>query len=109
MTNLINVTPHVLNIHFGEEVETLPPSGSVARCQVTETLVEEINGIPVYETEFGELSDLPDPAPGVVYVASMVVAKAAIKAGRTDVRSPGSLLRDADGKPLGCKGLSLPR
>lgn len=114
---LINATPHKLEIYNEqrEHLLTLEPSGAIARCKVDRCLHLEIDrgtdheAISVYSTKFGALEGLPEPKYGeVIFVASMVAAQAAKSLGRTDVVSPGELLRNEQGQPIGCIGLSLP-
>jgi len=102
---LINLTPHELKIHGGEGVVSLPPSGQIARCSVTCSPVGEHDGVPLSRSETGAVEGLPEPQDGVIYVVSMVVRSAV--PGRTDVASPGALLRDAEGRPIGCQGLVI--
>ena len=102
MTNFVNLTPHELSIHTEEGVVTLPPSGSVARVSTTETPAPSVGGIPTTITTLGEVTGLPDETPGVVVVVSGMVASAAP---REDVMSPGPLVRDESGRPIGCRGL----
>lgn len=98
----INLTPHVLNVHTGEIVRSIPPSGVVAR--VSETFIEKeaIGNIPVRMATVGSILDLPAPEEGKIFIASKFVAAAAE---REDVLSPGPLLRDDKGRPIGCDGL----
>jgi len=106
MTKFVNVTPHILNIH-GQGVTVVEPSGVVARVSMTSEVVETINGISISKTTIGAL-DIPEPHEGVIYIASLIMASRAASLGRTDVVSPGSLVRDDAGQPIGCKGLNLP-
>jgi hypothetical protein len=62
-----------------------------------------VDGILVSRAAFGPVTDLPDPAPHTLYVASTLVAQAAR---RPDVLAPGPLIRDADGQPVRRDGLS---
>lgn len=102
---LINLTPHTLNVqkHDGSYIE-LHPSGDVARVSVqyvpdTKYILPEIT---VYVAKYGKVEGLPAPQYGVYYVVSGMVAAASP---RGDVLSPGDLVRDENGKPIGCKGL----
>ena len=103
---LINLTPHTLNVHTPSGVVDIPTSGTVARVATTETPCEEVAGIPVTRTVFGEVTGLPEPHEGVFLVVSLLVRTAAEAAGRVDCLSPGPLVRDADGRPVGCRGLT---
>lgn len=66
-------------------------------------LVETLSGIPIYEAVYGDVVGLPEEKDGVVYIVSGMVNAAA--EGRGDVYSPGSLIRDDEGRPVGCRGL----
>jgi len=104
---VINVTPHALNVIKADgSMTTIAPSGQVARLAVTTKVVGDVDGISVYQTEFGEIQGLPAPEAGTVFIGSLLVAQAAAKQGRADVLSPGELIRDKEGKPIGCKGLT---
>jgi hypothetical protein len=103
---LVNLTPHALTV-LGDDgsVVTLEPSGQVARVSATATQVGTVSvdgmTIPVVRTVFDTVTGLPDPVPGVVYVASTMVAQAAAAAGRTDVVSPDTgptAVRGEDGQ-----------
>lgn len=102
--NFVNLTPHVINVlSDGEEVMNLPPSGDVARVAAEKRKVDSIDGVPVFQTTFGSIEGLPAPQDGTIYVVSLLVASAAK---RPDVLSPGTLVRDAKGNPVGCDGLA---
>ena len=105
-----NLTPHRLNIIADDGfVIEIEPSGDVARCDVSKDEVETvmIQGHPVTISKslFGNPNGVPTPEEDVINVTSMVVAKAVQ---RLDVTSPGDLVRNDAGAPVGCKGLSLP-
>jgi len=117
---IINLTPHGLNIaDKNGDVIIVPVSGQVARvtqsdsCDYTlpvETEDGENGGvIPVYTSNYGQVVGLTDPKEGTIYVVSRLVRdrlpKDRLDGYRWDVYSPGPLIRDADGKPIGCKGL----
>jgi hypothetical protein len=120
--NIINLTPHTINIlragHAGyEEVLSIPPSGNVARLEVERKEVDIIDfanseylighpghrGISLYVSSFGEPTDLPPQKNGVIYIVSSL-----FRSGfdRDDLWVPGELIRDNEGKPIGCLGLS---
>jgi hypothetical protein len=99
---LVNLTPHVINIHTGKGVVIIDPSGEVARVATFSTAAPFIGDVPTCRTATGEVTGLPDPQDGVFLVVSGMVASAAP---RPDVLSPGDLVRDESGRPVGCKGL----
>ena len=84
---IINLTPHTLNFVFDEKTIDIEPSGSIARVSTKDTMMNPINGIPVFRTEYGEIENLPDPCEGTVYVVSSLVAARCPE--REDVFVPG--------------------
>jgi len=104
---LTNLTPHdvVVLDATNREVVRLPPTGTVARCQATATLVETVDDVAYYVTTYGAVTGVPEPMDGVRYVVSMLVRSACPD--RHDLCSPGELVRGLDGQPVGCRGLVL--
>lgn len=104
--NIINLTPHSLNIHDenGEHIVTVPPSGTVARIEVERRLTGEQDDIPLFETIAGDCDELPAPQADTIYVVSGFVR--ATVPDRVDVFQPGELLRNDAGQVVGCVGLS---
>jgi hypothetical protein len=105
---IVNLTPHTLNILNADGFGGIDvaPSGKVARVKVDRRMVGEVQEIPLYETVFGEVFDLPEAEEGVLFVVSGLVAAHPSVRNREDVYSPGELVRDEAGKPIGCRGLS---
>jgi len=99
----VNLTPHTINLIDGEATTTIPRSGSIARVAMLKTEAGRVNGIPTFRTEYGEVEGLPEPGEGVFYIVSGLVAA---RANRPDVLSPGALVRDEEGRPVGCAGLT---
>lgn len=88
----------------------MPPEATSARCAEVASRAGEITAdgfaIPVISKAFGELSGLPKPVEGTIYVVSALAAQAAWKAGRVDdVFCPGDPVRDAEGKIVGSRSL----
>jgi len=110
-----NCTPHILNIHLADgSVRDIPPSGDVPRVATDRRSSDEIDGIPVEIVSMGAVEGLPDFEPGTWLVVSSLVASAVGARydgddGRMDLLVPGELVRDAAGKPIGCRGLAIPR
>lgn len=101
---LVNATPHELNIvQLDGTVLTLPSSGVCPRCESNELVDRAIGLIEITRQTLGHVQGLPDPIPGVYFIVSRLVASAC---GREDLLVPGALLRDDQGKVIGCKGLS---
>ena len=109
--NIVNLTPHALNFMpegpDGPTV-TIPPSGLVARCAVDRVQVNTIavDGItvPVNRTQFGAVTDLPDPQPDTIYIVSSLVAQAVPD--RQDVYITDDAVRDDQGRIIGCRALA---
>lgn len=113
--NLVNLTPHTITvIGSGETDMVIAASGQVARVSSTDEIVDYLsydfetpsgidgNEFPIYVTRLGEVVGLPDPEEGTVYLVSGMVRSAVHE--RQDVWSPGPLVRDDKGQPIGCKG-----
>ena len=108
--NIINCTPHVLNVHTADdEIVPITPSGDVPRCATTMVDLGTIavDGVPVALTrqDLGAVSGMPDPTEGTLYVVSRLVADAL--PGLSDLLIPGPLVRDDQGRVTGCRGLSV--
>lgn len=77
-----NLTPHDITIRGAAGDTVLPGAGKdgSARVSVSETIVGDINGIPVVKLLYGDIVGLPEPEEGTVYLVSAMVL------GRTDRR-----------------------
>lgn len=100
-----NLTPHDVNLILPDgEVLTIPASGKVARVGSHVEQIGNIGAIPVVKTVFDtNVTDLPDPQEGVIYLTSTLVAQAVPD--RTDVLVPADLRRDDAGRIIGCGAL----
>lgn len=105
--NFVNLTPHIIKVvdGVGNVVIEIPSSGSIARVTVNNQLVETVNGIEIYRAVFGAVVGIPEPAMDTIYIVSMVVRQGV--PARSDVASPGELVRDANGNPVGARGLVI--
>lgn len=105
-----NLTPHAIKILNEEDevVRVIEPEGEVARAESTEEPAGDLDGIPVTKTVLGDPVNLPEPKEDVAYVVSYITAQAAERVGRTtdDLYSPGNLVRDENGRVLGCRSLN---
>lgn len=100
----INLTPHEINVYDGDILAvTIPPSGQVARVSERATKAGEVDGVTLYTTQRGDVAALPEPAANTLYIVSAQVRLALPE--RADLVSPGQLVRDANGQPIGCVGL----
>lgn len=73
---IINLTPHAVTVRLGEKTIEFPPSGQIARVGVEYAPAGEVAGIPVVRATIGAVEGLPDPAEGVLYIVSAMVAQA---------------------------------
>jgi len=78
----------------------------IARCTENKNIVGEFESVQLVTNKFGDVYDLPAPLDGTLYIVSMVVRQAI---GRPDLASPGDLIRDAEGKIIGCRNLVVNR
>jgi len=106
---ITNHTPHEINVYdeHGRKLFSTgqPSQDQVARVDVKYRKVSSVFGAPLMQAEYGEVSGLPDPEEGVFRVVSLLVKQALPS--RSDLVSPGELLRDESGQPIGCKGFVL--
>ena len=95
----INMTPHTIVLNDGQEIVAC---GKVARVSSSYT---EFDKLGICEVKFGEITDLPEPREGAIYIVSAMVAEAAK---RTDVVSPATghpdCRRDAEGHIVSVPG-----
>ena len=78
----INCTPHNVVLNNGTVIEK---TGTIARVSSRYT---EFDKDGICHVEFGEITGLPEPEEGVVYIVSGMVAAAAKN--RTDVVAPAT-------------------
>ena len=98
---LVNLTPHEVNIGDLD----FPASGTVARVVVEHLEIGDHAGIPLLVGSYGEVSNLPEPKEGVLYIVSAAVRTALPQ--RKDLGSPAHLVRDDEGRIIGCLALEV--
>lgn len=88
--NFVNLTPHniIVEDKNGKEVE-IKATGVVARVSTTQNLINTIEGIEIFKTQFGEVENLPKPKADTIYVVSAMVLSA-VKNTRNDVFAPNT-------------------
>ena len=103
--NIINLTPHTINInrHQIDEI-AIEPSGTIARCEEVRTQLKSVDQIPVDMVSYGAVENLPEPQEDTIYIVSQLVAAQVPE--RRDVYIPGKAIRDDAGRVIGCQGLS---
>lgn len=111
-TNVINLTPHTINLVAEDGTQLLSlESQDVARVASTTEIVGylQVGGVAVPQTHttFGEVEGLPDSVPGIGYIVSNMIISALAQQGvrRTDLFTPGLQVRDDAGRVIGCRSL----
>ena len=121
---IVNLTPHEVRVYcpvidemsngeqvnYGDNVVVFPSEG-VARLGVKTDVVDWIDGITITKQAFGTPEGLPeeeldgDGTPVRFYIVSQVMASALPE--RCDLLYPADLVRDEEGKVIGCKSLGI--
>ena len=99
-----NLTPHDVRIVKEHGDQVYPPHGQIARVEVSAERIGTKDGIPIFRTIYGDVTGLPAPEAGTEYIVSQVVANACPE--RTDLLYPYGLIRDEQGRVVGCEGLT---
>ena len=104
---IINLTPHPINLvsNDGRLIDTIEPSGNVARISVQHETVGELCNVPLVKSVYGEIEGLPEPIEGVWYIVSGMVKSALPE--RKDLVVPAQLVRDDSGNVVGCAAFSV--
>jgi len=123
---ILNYTPHSIDVYRRQDV--IPdtgrgfvarhgrgpvfviPSAGIARAMSSESPAGTVDGIPLVEVQYGRLEGLPKPSLGVYLVVSAITAQAARAQGRdtSDLLLTTGLVRDADGRIVGCTAFARP-
>jgi len=103
----VNLTPHDITVikQTGDST-TFPKSGTIARVSQVTAVAYTVDGINVSTATFGPVVGLPDWTDDTLYIVSAMVKSAGeLRAfSRSDLVSPGELVRDISGNVIGCKG-----
>lgn len=107
MTTLENYTPHAELVYRpdGGEPLVLPQRGN-ARCTEQYEPGGTVGDLPLTLMRYGDVTGLPEPAAGVVYVVSQLVVNAL--PARGDLVFPSGLVRDGEGTIVGSAHLARP-
>ena len=101
---IINLTPHDVNVVLpNEDVWTFPSEGE-ARCSQKTTEAGFIGIIPITQTSFGAVEGLPEEKEGTYYIVSRLVMQACPS--RKDLLVPNEIIRDDTGRIIGCRSLA---
>ena len=102
MNRIVNLTPHTINVILPTGLTVSYQSEWVARVATYVSVTGSHEGVPLSRQVYGAIVGLPEPREGVLYVVSGLVRSAVPS--RTDVASPGELVRNEAGQPIGCLG-----
>ena len=106
---LVNLTPHEITIYKdGRIIKKIPPSGiDVALQQKTKergSLKLDDYEIPMQETSYTTVKNLPEAKEGVLYIVPLIIA--ANMPQRRDLVFPCRYERNETGSICGCNGFS---
>ena len=102
--NIINLTPHEVVVEYRDgSRKTFHPSGQVARVELEDEQVGEIDGIPVIKGKVKEVTGIPKKQDGVYYIVSLFVLQ---HTNRDDLIAPDTngAIRDNEGRIIAVRG-----
>ena len=102
---IINLTANDVVLINGNEKQVIPSSGT-AKCSVTSTVIDYRFGYPVCETRYGEITGVPEPELGKIFIVSSIVGQAMKNKKRNDIFVVKDIIRDKDGHIIGCRRLA---
>ena len=103
---ILNLTPHPVNIINGEGVmtATFPVAGPAPRLAELVESLPAVDGLPVNKVSYSEeITNLPAPHKGVLLIVSRITAAAVTS--REDILFPHGEVRDENGRILGVRAL----
>jgi len=109
-----NLTPYDVNFTVGGASITFPSEGVARAAQTDETVgiitldSAALPQVEIVKSTFGQPEGLPEPSEGTYYIVSLLTATAAKASGRTtsDLLMPAGIVRDAEGRIIGCSKFS---
>lgn len=107
---VVNLTPHDVNLYVNNnKVVTYPAKYNkdqqhlIPRCEPQSVQVGYLNNtIPMYQTVYGEVNNLPAQTENTVLIVSALVRTKHPE--RKDLISPHGLVRDDKQRVIGCTG-----
>ena len=100
---IINLTPHAVNLILSTGTLTIPSEG-LTRCSQQDVLVGNIAGIDITETSYGEVQGLTEPRENTYYIVSRLVLNACRD--RNYLLVPNQLERNEAGHIVGARSLA---
>lgn len=112
MAAVVNLTPHEVVIldKAGAALVRLPSRRYARRATTTspgEPASTPDGAVPIVDIEFGEVTGLPEPQPGVRYLVSWLTYHALPQ--RDDLLVPAEEVRGPGGAIVGCRALGRMR
>lgn len=120
---IINLTPHTINFYKSEDDFIEIESSGIARVSQKDVPAGSYMGFELVKQEFGDVEGLPEepecgcgiPAcysgkfcgqpPAVMYIVSGMVRASLPE--REDLLSPSDMVRDKNGRILGCRSFAV--
>ena len=106
--NIVNLTPHDINIvdKRGGKVADFKGSGidGSARVSTDTKQIGDINGVPLFDVVFGDVTGLPDAIDGTMFIVSGMVKSA--RPDRKDLLIVANTVRDDKNRIIGALGFS---
>lgn len=101
MTKIINLTPHSINLILPDGIRNFSPDGTVARVEQVLNKINNDPDFPLVVERVGKVVGLPAEIKNGFFLVSAMVRNLLPR--RMDLASPGELVRDSEGKVIGCK------
>lgn len=105
----LNLTSHPLTLVIGGGRLTIQPEATPARVNSFKKQIAELEvfGLPtpINVTTYGDVTGLPAPEDGTIYIVSLLVAQA-LRGTRDDVLIVDDTVRDEQGRIVGARGLA---
>ena len=101
---IINLTPHPIVVECKDGMrKTFHPSGQVARVEMKDEQIGEIDGIPVVRGKVKQVTGIPKKQDGVYYIVSLFVLQ---NTNRDDLIVPDTngAIRDEQGRIIAVRG-----
>ena len=101
-----NLTPHDVVIITDRLWLTFEPEGIVPRVAIEADNMPMLGDVfPIRREHYGQVMDLPDEEDGTILIVSRMVADACHD--RHDLVFPTDLVRDEEGKIIGCRSFGF--
>jgi hypothetical protein len=110
IANIVNLTPHNVNLYVSDDVVvTIPPAPNARPVRVSDAQTLLTGGqwdgpVPIVRVTAGEVANLPAPRKGVWLIVSRIVAQALPQ--RSDLLAPYQEVRDENNQIVGCRALA---